>query len=209
LFKKSFLGGKNEERVIEKIKKHIKILCTACETFKNALEKQDIKKMLTVSDLEREGDIVRREVLSNIYEGAFLPFIRPNICKFVEIVDNALDELKNAAQAYDMGLKLDKDIKTDCIGISHLNLNMCEMLSITFEALCEGKDLREKILVIRIYEKKVDEIKLDLVKKLMGREIKTFWEGKILSDFISYLSNISDIIEDASDYLQILNISIR
>jgi len=83
------------------------------------------------------------------------------------------------------------------------------MLSITFEALCEGQDLREKMLVIRIYEKKVDEMKLDLVKKLMGREIKTFWEGKVLSDFISYLSNISDIIEDASDYLQILNISIR
>jgi len=201
LFKKSFLGGKNEESVIEKIKKHIKILYTACETFKSALEKQDIEKMLTVSDLEREGDIVRREVLSNIYEGAFLPFIRPNICKFVEIMDNVLDELKNAAQAYDMGLKLDKDIRTDCIEIV--------MLSITFEALCEGQDLREKMLVIRIYEKKVDEMKLDLVKKLMGREIKTFWEGKVLSDFISYLSNISDIIEDASDYLQILNISIR
>jgi len=127
LFKKSFLGGKNEERVIEKIKKHIKILYTACETFKSALEKQDIEKMLTVSDLEREGDIVRREVLSNIYEGAFLPFIRPNICKFVEIMDNVLDELKNAAQAYDMGLKLDKDIRTDCIEIAHLNLNMCEI----------------------------------------------------------------------------------
>ena len=105
MFKKSFLGGKNEERVIEKIKKHIKILYTACETFKSALEKQDIEKMLTVSDLEREGDIVRREVLSNIYEGAFLPFIRPNICKFVEIMDNVLDELKKCCSGIRYGVK--------------------------------------------------------------------------------------------------------
>jgi len=31
----------------------------------------------------------------------------------------------------------------------------------------------------------------------------------MISDFIYHLTNISDLIEDASDYLQIINVSLR
>ncbi|MDL1971345.1 MAG: TIGR00153 family protein [Candidatus Desulfofervidaceae bacterium] len=209
MFKKSFWGGEREERVIDNIKRHIKILCSACETFKRGLEEENEDLMLGVSDLEREGDIVRREVIANIYEGAFLPFLRPNICKFVEIVDNAIDKVEDTAQKFIMNLKLEEETKNDCVKIADLNLKICQMLLLTFEALLGGEDLREKNLAIRIYEKKVDEIKFYLIKKLIKKEVKNFWEGKILSDFISHLTNVSDIIEDAGDYLQIINVSIR
>jgi len=208
LLKGMFFGGKIEQEVIEKMKRHIEILCSACETFKKALEKQDEKLMLSVSELEREGDIVRREIVSNIYKGAFLPFLRPNICKFVEIVDDALDLIEDAAFEY-TGLDLDNEIEDDCTKIADMNLKMCEILLIAFESLLSGDDLREKTLAIRIYEKKVDEIKFDLIKKLRAKEVKGFWEGKILSDFIHYLTNISDLIEDTGDYLQIINVSLR
>ncbi len=32
--------------------------------------------MRAVIDMEREGDTIRREIISNIYEGAFLPYLR-------------------------------------------------------------------------------------------------------------------------------------
>ena len=83
------------------------------------------------------------------------------------------------------------------------------MLLIAFETLFDKGDLKEKTLAIRIYEKQVDEIKFDLISKLRKKEVKDFWEGSILSDFISYLTRISDIIEDASDYLHIINLSLR
>jgi len=208
LLKKLFFGGKIEQKVIGKIKKHIEILCSACETFRIALEKQDKNLISNVFELEREGDIVRREIVSDIFVGAFLPFLRPNICKFVEIVDNALDAVEDAAFEY-LDLELDGEIRSDCIKIANINFKMCEILSIAFETLLTGEDLREKNLVIRIYEKKIDEIKHDLMRKLREKDIKNFWEGKIISDFITYLANVSDIIEDASDYLQIINVSIR
>jgi predicted phosphate transport protein (TIGR00153 family) len=69
--------------------------------------------------------------------------------------------------------------------------------------------LREKTLAIRIYEKKVDDMKFDLIGRLRNKEVKNFWEGRALSDFISYLTHISDVIEDASDYLHIINLSMR
>lgn len=208
MLKRLFFGGKIEQEVIEKIKRHIKILCSACETFKTAIEKRDKKVILGVFDLEREGDIIRRNIISNIYEGAFLPFLRPSICKLVEIVDDAIDLVEDAAFEY-TDSELDNETKDDCIKIADMNLKMCEIFLIAFESLLSGEDLREKNLAIRIYEKKIDEIKFDLIKRLKTKEVKSFWEGKIISDFIYHLTNISDLIEDASDYLQIINVSLR
>jgi predicted phosphate transport protein (TIGR00153 family) len=207
---KNIFGGKTELRVIENIRKHISILHSASECFKKALETRDKNQMYSVPDLEREGDSVRREIISAIYEGAFLPFIRSNICRFVEIVDEAFDILEDAASEFEyLGPKLDEAIEEDCIKIANINLNMCDMLLIAFETLFDKGDLREKTLAIRIYEKQVDEIKFDLISKLRKKEVKDFWEGRILSDFISYLTRISDVIEDASDYLHIINLSLR
>lgn len=207
---KKIFGGKTELSVIENIRRHISILHSAAECFKKALEARNKNQMYYVPDLEREGDSVRREIISAIYEGAFLPFIRSNICRFVEIVDEAFDILEDAAAEFEyLGPKLDEDIEEDCIKIAAINMDMCDMLLIAFETLFDKGDLREKTLVIRIYEKQVDEIKFDLIRKLRKKEIKDFWEGKILSDFISYLTRISDVIEDASDYLHIINLSLR
>ncbi len=208
MLKRLFLGGKKEQEVMEKIKKHMGFLCSACETFKAAIEIRDKESMLNVSDLEREGDIVRREIFADIYDGAFLPFLRPNICRFVEIVDKTLDVVKDAAVEC-TDIELDEETKDDCIRIAQVNLKMCEMLLVAFESLSAVDDLREKCLAIRIYEKRVDEIKFDLTKKLRTKEMGSFWEGKLLSDFIYHLTGISDLIEDASDYLQILNVSLR
>ena len=210
MLEKVFSGGKTEQKVIENIKKHIKTLCSASDCFKKAIEERDKNLMFCVPDLEREGDAIRREIISTIYEGAFLPFLRPNICRFVEIVDEALDVIEDAAHVFEyLDSKLDKEIEEDCIKIADMNLKMCEMLFIAFETLFSKEDIREKNLAIRIYENKIDEIKFDLTEKLRRKEVKNFWEGKILSDFIANLTHVSDVIEDASDYLYILNVSLR
>ena len=207
---KTVFGGNTEQKVIDNIKKHMQILYSASECFKKGLQELNKDQMYCVADLEREGDSVRREIISTIYEGAFLPFLRTNICRFVEIVDEAFDVLKDAASEFEnLGPKLDQEIREDCIQIADINQQMCDMLIIAFDTLFSKEDLREKTLAIRIYEKKVDDMKFDLIGKLRKKEVKDFWEGKTLSDFISDLTHISDVIEDASDYLHIINLSMR
>ena len=207
---KKVFGGNTEQKVIDSIKRHMQILLSASECFKNGLEKWDKDQMFCVADLEREGDSIRREIISTIYEGAFLPFLRTNICRFVEIVDEAFDALKDAAFEFEhLEPKLAEDILEDCVNVADINRQMCDMLMIAFDTLFNKGDLREKTLAIRIYEKKVDDINFDLISKLRKKEVKDFWEGRILSDFISYLTHISDVIEDASDYLHIINLSMR
>ena len=207
---KKVFGGNTEQKVIDNIKRHMQILFSASGCFKKGLEEWDKKQMYCVADLEREGDSIRREIISTIYEGAFLPFLRTNICRFVEIVDEAFDALKDAASEFEhLEMKLDEELKDDCIEIADINQKMCDMLMIAFDTLFNKGDLREKTLAIRIYEKKIDDMKIDLISRLRGKEVKDFWEGKILSDFITYLTHISDVIEDASDYLHIINLSMR
>jgi len=208
LLKKILSKGKKERGVIENIRRHMKLLCTACGAFKIALEINDHNIMRNVVDLEREGDSIRREIISNIYEGAFLPYLRPDLCKFVEIVDDVFDLLQDTASHY-LDTEIPDQIKGECVQVALLNVGICEMLLITFEAMLEGEDLREKTLAIRIYEKKIDDIKNSLIKEAREIPIRNFWEGKILSDFISGLTMISDTIEDASDHLQMINVSMR
>lgn len=208
MFEKILSHGKKERDVTEDIKRHIKLLCTACETFRNALEKQDRKLLLDVIELEREGDWIRREVVSHIYEGAFLPYLRPDLCKFVEIVDEVFDLLKDTA-TYCLDTELPERLRDDCVRVALFNLRMSEMLLITYDAILKGEDPREKILAVRIYEKKIDDIKFNLFSEAQQVPIDNFWKGKMLSDLITGLTELSDIIEDASDHLQIIHVGIR
>lgn len=208
IFEKILSLSKKEQKVTDNMRKHIKLLCNACGLFETAIEKDDQSLMRDLIDIERESDSIRRKIISKIYEGAFLPYLRPDLCRFVEIVDHVFDVLEDIAH-YCLDGKIPEQIKSECIRIAYLNLKICEMLLITFEAMLKGNDLREKTLAIRIYEKKIDDIKFSLIKDIQEIPISNFWEGKILSDFISGLTTISDIIEDASDYLQIINVSMK
>jgi len=203
-----FGHGRKEKKVIERIESHIKLLCTACDFFKTALEKDDRDLMRKVNNLEREGDSVRREIISNIYEGAFLPYLRPDLCRFVEIVDRVFDLLEDTAYHF-LDTHLPEEIKRDSAHVAFLNFRMCEMLLITFKAMLHGQDLREKALAIRIYEKKIDDMKFGLRKDVRKVPVDSFWEGQVISDFIEDLTAISDVIEDASDYLRIINVSMK
>ena len=206
--KKIFSYGRQEQKVVNRIKDHIKLLCVSCEVFKSAFEKNDRSLLRKVIDLEREGDFIRREIISEIYEGAFLPYLRPNLCKFVEIVDRVFDLLEDTAYNC-LDMEIPEELKGECTQVAFLNIRICEMLLITFEAMLNGAPLREKTLAIRIYEKKIDDIKFGLKNDLRKIRVHDFWEGKTLSDLISGLTMISDIIEDAGDYLQIISVSMK
>jgi hypothetical protein len=209
MFLKKILSyGKKEDQVIENVKEHLRLLCLAFESFYSGIKNNDSSKMREVIDLEREGDSVRREIISTIYAGAFLPYLRPDLCRFVETLDRVFDSLEDTAFNY-ADAALPEEIREECVRVASMNTNMCEMLAISFDAMVNGEDLREKALAIRIYEKRIDDIKFTVQKEMRTIPVENFWQGRTLAEFVSDLITISDMIEDASDYLQIINISMR
>jgi predicted phosphate transport protein (TIGR00153 family) len=208
LFSKLFSQGKKERIVVEKIIDHIKLLLTACEDFREGFDSQNRNLIRDVLDLEREGDTTRREIIAAIYDGAFLPFFRPDLCRFVETVDRVFDAIEETANHY-LEVTLPETIKAECSRVALLNVRICEMLLNSFEAMLKGAALREKMLAIRIYEKKIDDIKFDLLRQIRRIPVSNFWEGRILAEFVDGLTSISDIVEDAGDYLNIISVSMR
>lgn len=210
MFKKFFSGTSAEQVVIDRIGAHIRILTAAAEALHAGIEKNDLEMIASVSDLEREGDSIRREIVSHIFEGAFLPFLRPFVCRFVEMADQVFDEIEDAAVLYGHAQPyITGEIRDNVLKVAVLNTHMCEMLLLAFETLFSSGDIRDKSLAIRIYEKRIDEIKFDLLEQLRTVEPATFWDGRNLARFIDYITQVSDVIEDASDYLQIINVSLR
>jgi len=210
MLEKFFGGGKLEKKALESIKNYLQIFISAQECLKNLFLTENLEKSYCIENLEREADSVRREIISTIYEGAFLPYIRPNLCAFIEITEKAFDFMKICAFEFRyLNKEFYQTIKEEVLKIANINIEMAEILYRAFQSLMEKNNLREKNLAIRIYEKKVDEIKLDLIEKVRQKEVTNFWEGKNIDEFLNALVKISDIIEDASDYLYILDISLK
>ena len=205
---KMFSHGRKEQQLTGRIADHIGLLCEACATFHQAITARDRGLARKVPHMEREADVIRREIITMIYEGAFLPYLRPDLCKFVTMVDEVFDTLQETANHYS-AMRLPEALEGECVRVAFLNRRMCELLKITYEAMLEGGDLREKTLGLRIYEKKIDDIKFGLVRDMMATAVADFWQGRLLADFITGLTSISDKIEDASDHLEVINVSMR
>lgn len=208
MFKKFFQQGKKEQAVIEKITAHIRLLIAACEGFHEGLSQGNKERILEVFHIEREADTVRREIIAAVYEGAFLPYLRPNLCRLVEIVDGVFDNIEDAANNY-VAMKIPQELHEPSVRVAFYNIRICEMLLISFQSLIEGGSLREKTLAVRIYEKKIDDIKFETRRLLYRIPVQDFWAGRILAEFFESLTAISDAVEDASDYLHIINVSMK
>ncbi len=212
-FKRVFFGGKLENEVLELIRNHLEILMTACETFKLALETDDDSLLNSVCDLEDEGDRIRREIAMRIYEGAFLPYIRPNIYRFAEVVDEAIDKLEDTVYDY-IYLKACKDrtlldiSKDEFLRIAELNMKASKKLVEAFNSLIEGGDLSKMTVKIRVYEREVDSIKYKLNEKIRDVNVDV-WSALTFLDLLHHIVSITDLIEDAGDIIQIINVSLR
>ncbi len=212
-FRRVFFGGKLESEVLRLVNEHLKILVDACEVFKLALERDDISLLRSVCELEDEGDRVRREIAMKIYEGAFLPYVRPNIYRFAEIVDEAIDKVEDTTYDY-IYLKSCRDsnllevVKEDLLRIAELNLKSSRRLMEAFNYLVEGGNLSKVTLKIRVYEREVDSIKHELSKKIRGVSVDV-WSALTFLNLLHHIVSVTDLIEDAGDVVQIINVSLR
>ncbi|WP_457548960.1 TIGR00153 family protein [Archaeoglobus sp.] len=212
-FKRVFFGGKLEKEVLDLIRGHLEVLQTVCETFKLALETDDDSLLMSICELEDEGDRIRREIAIKIYEGAFLPYLRPNIYRFSEVVDEAIDKVEDTVYDYQY-LKACKDktlldmSKEDLLRIAELNFKASRRLLEAYKALIEGENLSELTVKIRVYEREVDAIKHTLSEKIRGVDIDV-WSAVSFLRLLEHIVSISDLIEDAGDIIQIINVSLR
>lgn len=201
-------GNRKEEAALKAMHEHLQLMCVANDALAALINNGETSRAKAIYDLEREGDMARRHALSIIFEGAFLPYLRPSLCRFVELVDQAFDTVEDTARFFER-ISLHDTIAQECRTVTSLNKQMCEILQIAFQLAVQGEDIREQVLAIRILEKRVDDLKSDIFQKIQDVPIANFWQGKFYADFLESLTTFSDLIEDASDALYVLTVSFR
>ncbi|MEM1579336.1 MAG: DUF47 family protein [Archaeoglobaceae archaeon] len=199
---------KAEERVINGIAQMLNLAFSACEALKRAVEDKNKALLEEIFRFERDGDEIRRNITQEIYQGAFLPYLRPNIFRLVENVD----EILNTAEESAMNFQKIENLKfleiEEIFSILELNIRICSVLSKNFSSfLREPEKLREGVIVVRMMEKEADNIKFAVFEKLKEIEID-FWDGYFLANFVDSLERISDIAEETMDMLQIILLSL-
>lgn len=206
MFKRFFSPGKNEQLVLKEIRAHLVLLERACRCLEKFLTTYNRSLLEEIVEIEREGDIVRRDILTILYKGAFLPYLRPSLYRFVEIVDETLDLVEDEARLLEF-VSIPSFLKDDALQIAVLNTEMVSMLIIAFDTFVAGNDLQEQILAIRVYEKRIDDLYHDLFSRLIEVSVPNYWQGRGLADFFSFLVKLSDLIEDAADVLSLIHLS--
>jgi len=197
-----------EERVINGIAKMISLAFSSCEVLKKAVEERNKVLLEEVFRLERDSDEIRRNIMQEIYKGAFLPYIRPNVFRLVEKVDEMLNMAEECAMNFqkidDMRFLEIKEIES----LLELNIKLCSILAKNFTSfLKDFEKLKEGAVVIRMMEKEADNIRFAVYERLKEMEV-SYWDGHFISRFIDSLESISDVAEEAMDMLQIIVLSL-
>ncbi|OYT39117.1 MAG: TIGR00153 family protein [Candidatus Altiarchaeales archaeon ex4484_43] len=207
------LAGEREKETIQLIKEHAdmtyRVVCEFKNAF-NALEKKDYKtlkeKVDRVSSLESRADDLRREIEEKMYSGAFLPGSRRIILNFAERVDDVADAAQDAARI--LIFLEDREISKDMFDLLELELkDGLDTIDIVRESISDLRNVDEIRLAIgRVREKEheSDEI-ANKIYSILYRNVKHDpITVLLLSKLITYIGNISDKAEDATDALSLI-----
>lgn len=163
-----------------------------------------------VHKLEHKADTVRRNIALKLYEGAFMPIFREDYILLAEVVDEVANLTESAS---------DFIVLTRPMIPEFLQQNFLEMVDATTDSyvpLTEAlemfnKDLSHLMEMTRKVgdkEQAVDEIFWELTKKLFKSRLDKA-EKLHLQQLFDRIAQISNIVEDAADRLEIMAVKRR
>lgn len=198
-----------EERVIGNIGQMLNLSLSACELLHKAVLERNKQLLEEVSRLERDGDDLRRSTAREIYKGAFLPYLRSNILRLVEDVDDILNTIDKAGKYFRKIQKLDfLNSAYEIERILELNVILCKIISRNFmEFFKTPEKLSEAVIVVRMLEKEADTLKHSILESFREKEFE-LWDGIFTFNFVEAIEEISDVIEDTMDTLQVIVLSL-
>ncbi|MFW5998796.1 MAG: DUF47 domain-containing protein [Halanaerobiaceae bacterium] len=194
---------------LEKVDECLAVFTETIKLYINNGETEEVNSMaIKVHKLETEADTTRREIIHLLIEKSYLlPNTRKDFLSLLEDIDKVADF---SEAVLDYILLQDMDITN--IGKQKIE-ELLELTKKQFDLLKKAvKYLFEDIekafsLVIEIdkLESDVDNIERNLISRLSKQRDDLDLSLKILyRDFITMVANISDMIEDAGDEIEII-----
>lgn len=210
--------GKKEKLAIEMILKEANAATDTVKSLENVViaasqgNWQDVNAASEgVSRLEEKVDLIHREAMVLVSEGAFFAGIREDILNLMEQIDNVADYSKDASRIlaqFPIPNEVYRTIFSQDDPIMLIK-KAEEAMSILIDGikslLSEPKQALKLAIQVERDEEEGDEIKAHIIRNIFFRktelDVLTLLE---LKDFILWLDNVLDGIEDASDVIIII-----
>lgn len=217
--------AEKEKKVMELIDDHFEKVDDCLDCFKRCLEaffQGDRPRYEAIHEncdyAETEADILQRKIGDYLYSGAFLPIERKDVYMMTEFVDKIANTAEAASDVLVFQqLRLPEEYKDGLLDIVETVAKMLRILreAVRLFALKETLQaddnlapIREKITTIGVMESEIDKHEEALMRSIFGSELPL--ANKLqLEIFLRRITDISDVIEDASDRLYILVIRER
>lgn len=204
-------GKKIEKEVFELLVEHINYVRETVNYLNKTIEtyiarsEEFRKNSYSVHEQEHLADEVKKKIETKLADGAFIPIIREDYGRLVELVDRIADKAEHTSDLLTLTKpNIPDEIKVLVQQISEENLKMVDYLIKTCDKTKEDVDnALNMVHEIEAKESFVDKLQWDAVEQIFNLDIDLS-EKLLLKMFVDTLAGISDRVELAGDQLGLM-----
>jgi predicted phosphate transport protein (TIGR00153 family) len=204
---------KKEQQVKEFMRKHIEKIRECLDLFETTIglyldgkaEEANVSSF-NVHKKEHEADVVRRDILAKLSEGAFLPFIREDYIGIVELLDKVANRAKTVTQTMVIEApRIPAEMHADIRVLTSRAVGALEpLIQLVEEPLLDKPKSMALIEEISKREQAADSAEFKLLKHLFQEVGIPLAEKIIIGKLIKLISDIADAIENVGDRIRVL-----
>lgn len=172
------------------------------------LTEEVIAKGKVVEELESQADADRHEIIRSLLKGALLPDTRREVLRLVELVDEVANQSEEVMkQIILQKISFPKDTRSYVREMSSKTVEQFGILEKAISGLFKKLQSEDENLAllteIEEMESEVDDQEYKALELIFNSDM-TLAEKNQMSKCISKIADISDVIEDISDTIEII-----
>lgn len=205
---------KKEKEVVDLVVKHVanveeclRLAVVAIETYVRGDVKEAKVLARQVDAVESAADQVRHEIRDKLFSGAYMPLLREDIYKLVQLIDGLADGAEVASDFFlnqrpvvppEFRSCFEKIIQLSFSSIGPLK----ESLYCFFKGDCDVEVVHSFTHEISLIESRVDKMKWDMTKKIFISSLE--YSHKLhLKMGVDCLAAVSDLAKTTADQIEI------
>lgn len=204
-----------ERELIDLYREHTQLvrdcLESFCEAFESFLEEgmtADTRELIEgVNESESEADRVRREIIKLLIEKRFLlSNTRRDFLTLLEYTDKVADYSESTLDYLMLeSVEISGEDRKDLINIMKITADMFEYLQEAVDLVFRDYELAlERVAEIEKMESDIDTLEKKLIERFSNRENLKPGEKALYRDILIMITDLSDIIEDAGDEIEVI-----
>jgi hypothetical protein len=207
---------KNSKKVIDLIEKFFDSIDQGAIVFKRGVDnylyanKQAFDdNIITLSKLESDADLIRREIENQLYTHSLMPQLRGDILRLLEEMDEIIDIMKTNLYQFDVEVpNIPAELNQDFSKLTELSVSSVEALMPAARSYFRSPDsVKDQLHRVYFYEKETDKLSAAIKRRVFQKMEELKLSEKFhLRYFSFHIEQVSDASEKVADLLAVMAI---